>query len=340
MNFRKSWKLILFVLPYVAAVIGLKLLVHRLGLEIIPLNAIFSALIGATVFLIGFLISGVLSDYKESERLPGEISSIVLTMVDEIAFVRLKCGDDAFARERLGKARDLIVCIRNWFHKEAKTGELMSRIEDLSAEFALLERHTPPNYIARLKQEQNNLRKIITRIHTIRETDFIFSGYFIASTTTLLLIAGMIFLRLEPFSESLFFVGLVTYLLLFLLRLIRDLDNPFGHYDRTSFEDVSLKPIHDAIARIDGMIAAVAGAGPPPGRTSAAQARIAACRPDRPGTAARARSGHRPAMRSRPATSLTNCCAVLPVRRPLSRDHWIASAWRMSGASATLIRAA
>ncbi len=266
MKSRNALKLILYVLPYVAAVIGTKLVVHRLELEIVPLNAIFSALIGANVFLIGFLISGVLSDYKESEKLPGEISSIVLAVVDEINFVALKSGDPGFAADRLKKAGELAARIRDWFHKEARTGEVMLLIEGLSAEFALLERHTPPNYVARLKQEQSNLRKVITRVHTIRETDFIFSGYFIASTTTFLLIAGMIFLRIEPFYESLFFVALVTYLLLFLLRLIRDLDNPFGHYDKSSFEDVSLKPIHDAIARIDERIAAAAGAADPAGK--------------------------------------------------------------------------
>ena len=260
MNLRNALKLILYILPYVAAVIGVKLVVHRLDCEIIPLNAIFSALIGANVFLIGFLISGVLSDYKESEKLPGEIASIVLTIVDEIDFVGRKSPDDGFVAERLRRARDLAARIRDWFFKEARTGEVMRDIEGLSAEFALLETRTAPNYVARLKQEQNNLRKIITRIHTIRETDFIFSGYFIASTTTFLLIVGMIFLRIEPFYESLFFVALVTYLLLFLLRLIRDLDNPFGHYDGASFEDVSLKPVHDAIARIDEKLSAVSGA--------------------------------------------------------------------------------
>lgn len=134
--------------------------------------------------------------------------------------------------------------------QKIKTKEIMLLIEELSYEYVLLEKHTQPNYIARLKQEQNNLRRIITRIHTIRETDFVFSGYFIASTTTFLLILGMIFLKIEPFYESLFFVGLVTYLLLFLLKLIKDLDNPFGHYERTSFEEVSIKPIDDAIVRI------------------------------------------------------------------------------------------
>jgi len=257
MNLKRSMKLILTVLPSVAGVIALKLVVHRLSWEIIPLNAIFSALIGANVFLIGFLISGVLSDYKESEKLPGEIAAIALTMADEIHFIHRKSGDAQFAQDRLAAIRDLVVAVRKWLHKEVKTREVMLLVEELSSEFVHLEKHTQPNYIARMKQEQNNLRKVIVRIHTIRETDFIFSGYFIASTTTFLLIFGMILLKIEPFYESLFFVALVTYLLLFLLRLIRDLDNPFGHYDRSSFEDVSIKPIVDAITRIADTIEAL-----------------------------------------------------------------------------------
>lgn len=250
MNLRYSMRLALAVLPWVAGVIVAKLVVHHYGLEFIPLNAIFSALIGATVFLIGFLISGVLSDYKESEKIPGEISSIILTFVDEVNFVAIKDGDREFQRERLAGVRDLVVAIRAWLHKEVKTTDLMGRIENLSGEFVLLEKRTQPNYIARLKAEQHNLRKLVTRVHTIRETSFVFSGYFIAATTTALLIFGMVFLKIEPFYESLFFVGLVTYLLTFLLRLIRDLDNPFGFYSGGSYEDVSIKPIDDAIRRL------------------------------------------------------------------------------------------
>jgi hypothetical protein len=36
--------------------------------------------------------------------------------------------------------------------------------------------------------------------------------------------------------------------MIFLILLIRDLDNPFGYYERSSGEDVSLKPLEDAIA--------------------------------------------------------------------------------------------
>jgi hypothetical protein len=251
---KKSMKLIFQVLPYVGIVIVLKLIAHYLDFEFISLNAIFSALIGANVFLMGFLISGVMADYKESEKIPGEIESILLSIADEINFTGLKTADKVFIKDRLFKILDLGILIKSWFYKNNKTREVMTLIEDLSAEFVLIEQHTAPNYIARLKQEQNNLRKIIIRIHTIRETEFVSSGYTIAYTTTILLLIGMVLLRIEPFYESLFFAGLVSYLLLFLLRLIHDLDNPFGYYEKESHNDVSLKPIEDSIFRIQEKI--------------------------------------------------------------------------------------
>lgn len=104
--------------------------------------------------------------------------------------------------------------------------------------------------MARLKQEQSNLRRILIRIHTIRETSFVASGYLLADLITILLCIGLVLVKIEPFYESLFFVSVISYLMIFLLMLIRDLDNPFGYYEHTSSEDVSLKPLEDTVGRL------------------------------------------------------------------------------------------
>ena len=44
--------------------------------------------------------------------------------------------------------------------------------------------------------------------------------------TTVLLLTGLILSKIEPFYESLFFVGVITFLLRFLGLLIKDLDIP------------------------------------------------------------------------------------------------------------------
>jgi predicted membrane chloride channel (bestrophin family) len=82
---------------------------------------------------------------------------------------------------------------------------------------------------------------------------------------------------LDPFYESLFFSGIISYLMVFLLLLIRDLDNPFGYYEGASSADVTLQPIEDTVARLAKL--ALTAAGPKPAAKVAVVAPVAAPAP-------------------------------------------------------------
>ena len=101
-----------------------------------------------------------------------------------------------------------------------------------------------------MKQEQQTLRRTIIRIHTIRETTFVSAGYLIAEWTTAVVALALVLSKVGPFFESMFIVGVIIFLLSYLILLIRDLENPFGYYDEHSTADVSLKPLEKSIARI------------------------------------------------------------------------------------------
>ena len=64
-----------------------KLVIHFLGFEFLTLNSLFTAIISANIFLIGFLISGVLADYKESEKIPGELATSLESMYNEAQII-------------------------------------------------------------------------------------------------------------------------------------------------------------------------------------------------------------------------------------------------------------
>jgi predicted membrane chloride channel (bestrophin family) len=248
---RNQHVLILRVGLVVALILGAKLVAHFAGWEIISVNPLFSGVVAANVFLMGFLLSGVLADFKESERLPGELAASLENLAQEVRSVKI-AKPDASAEVNsclmllTQFGRDLL----DWFYKKHRTGVLLEHMNDLTSHFAGLEKWTQGTLVARFKQEQGNLRRMLIRIHTIRETSFISSGYLIADATTVSLCIGLILVRIDPFYESLFFVGVISFLMTFLLMLIRDLDNPFGYYERSSGEDVSLKPIEDLIGRL------------------------------------------------------------------------------------------
>jgi hypothetical protein len=142
-----------------------------------------------------------------------------------------------------------------WFHKKEKTQEIYNQIFLLNDKFLLLESETQANFIVRIKNEQNNIRKIIKRIHTIRETSFLGTGYAIAELITFMLVIGLIFVNLNPFYESMFFVSFVSFIMIYMIYFIRDLDNPFSYYDEFSLvEEVPLKPLIDSLERIKSII--------------------------------------------------------------------------------------
>jgi tetrahydromethanopterin S-methyltransferase subunit D len=90
----------------------------------------------------------------------------------------------------------------------------------------------------------------VIRTDYIRDTNFITSGYAIAEAITGLLVFGLIFVKLNPFRESMFFVSVIAFLMIYMIMLIRDLDNPFGYGDAESAENVSLKPLRDLATRL------------------------------------------------------------------------------------------
>ena len=63
---RRRLRLLRRVVLLALAVCGAKVVVHRLGLELFSVNPLFTAMVASTFFLVSFLLSGVLTDYKES----------------------------------------------------------------------------------------------------------------------------------------------------------------------------------------------------------------------------------------------------------------------------------
>ncbi len=111
------------------------------------------------------------------------------------------------------------------------------------------------NYIIKMKNEQNSLRKMILRIDTIRDTEFVGSAYAIVEAMGFLIALGLIIIKIEPFYASLFFTLLVTFLISYMFLLIKDLDNPFDYSVKgESGTEISLKPIHDLKSELKDII--------------------------------------------------------------------------------------
>ena len=247
--FSVKWRLALRVLPFVVAIIFLKYLAHIFNLELLNLSPLFTALISANIFLIGFLISGVLSDYKESEKIPGDLATSIEAIIDETSII--VANKKASSAKKFLKEIDVFLdALILWFHRKERTTNMYKKLTDFNTSFLAFESLTQANFIVRMKQEQNVIRKFITRIHTIRETSFNSSGYAIVELITATLSLGLIFVKIDPFYESMFFIGFVAFVLIYMILLIHDLDDPFDYRESNATNEISLKPLIDLHLRL------------------------------------------------------------------------------------------
>ena len=73
--FRGNPRLLAATLPWVVVVVVLKLVVEIADWHVFDLSPLLAGAIGAEVFILGFLLSGTAGDFKEAERLPGELAA-------------------------------------------------------------------------------------------------------------------------------------------------------------------------------------------------------------------------------------------------------------------------
>lgn len=253
----QKWYLAVRIMPILLAVILLKIMAHIYGFEVMDLNQLFTSIVAGTIFLLGFLISGVLVDYKESEKAPTELSASVETLFDDGYTIYATNGSEQ-AKAFMSMQQDFASSLLDWFYRKERTRNMLNKLSSFSDYFATFEKAgVAPTFIVRMKNEQNNLRKLIIRVDNIRDTTFIASAYAVVEVLSLFLVVGMIILSIEPFHEALFFTILVTFLVSYMLSLIKDLDNPFDYPVRgESGTEVSLKPIRDLEERLRDKVAA------------------------------------------------------------------------------------
>ena len=246
----RKWHIAVNLLPVIALILVLKYVFHILGWEVIELNALFTSIIAASTFLLGFLIAGVIADYKESERMPGDLACSLEAIYDEAYLMdrhKSTPATQAFLAFHVAFIRDF----DGWFHRKVRTKEILAKLTQMNDHLLQQEDLTKGDFITRIKHEQSNVRRMVIRIHTIRDTSFVQSGYTIVEILAVLLIFGLLLLNMEPVYESLFIVGVMSFIILYMLHLIKDLDNPFDFQDGVNGSEISLRPLKYLIERLD-----------------------------------------------------------------------------------------
>ena len=269
----RKWKLLLTTLPVVVAMLVLKLAIERVSghggwVDFGDISAVLTA--GA--FLIGFMIAGTLADYKESEKLPSELVTTLETIEDLIAVSDCRPGFDAPAAR--GDLADIAERVRQWLVERAPLEAVHQAIERMDGHFQAMDLAGATAHANRSIVFMNAVRRIVGRIDVIRRTGFLQTGYAILEVIVVSILLLLLASRFKTLVAEYTLVVSISLIYVYMLRLIRDIDDPFDYTVGTHAEgtaEVELFPLTEYLARAKARAprATAAGFGALPQTTTA-----------------------------------------------------------------------
>lgn len=252
MSLGKRLHLFFRVLPIVLALVLLKIGVHALGIEFIPLDGLIPSLIAGAIFLIGFLLAQVLANYREAEHMPAEMRTALEAIHDDVlSFSRSKPGVER--SEYTTALTDIVDAFETGLgvaggHKHLEGA--IDKVDALSPLIAHLQAlEMSERFVVRLKAAQDTLRRCVFRVAYMQKMQFSPSVHVMVQTLVLANLFVLEFLKAANAWESILILVLVGYMFVYSLLLVRQLDQPFRGGE-ASVDDVSLYQLRDFAQKI------------------------------------------------------------------------------------------
>lgn len=238
-NFMKKWGLTLNVLVIVFVLLVIKWLIDVYNLNAATASPLVTALVGGVIFTIAIIFTGTLADYKESEKIPGELAASIKALYKDSGIIRLDDGKiiEVMRSHVIDLLRIINLNFKNNVWELEKINSAMDAIdEDIKR---LAEKGIAPQFLVKLRTELINIDRTSNRIRTIAETTFIPAAYGIAELAVGAVLLVLLFVKTEPYYEGLALIGATSSLLIGLIMLIKDMDNPF-EVGKKTYADVDL----------------------------------------------------------------------------------------------------
>ena len=255
-SFRKKFRLF-FTVGIVVLLLGcIKSAIHYYGWEFLELNRLLTSGIGGAIFIIGFLLSSILADYKEAERIPADIRTAIEAIDGDLESFAVDHPDF-----NLGECRGFLIGVIDKLrrgldhtrdHRDIQPA--LDEVARLTPIFGRLEKMgMAANFVVRLRSTQDVIRRAMLRIYHIQRVEFVPSVHVLVQTLVLSFVGMLLLLKTEGDPASAIMFGFITYMFVYALYLVRLLEQPFakGH---GAVDDVSLFLLNELEIKLRGAI--------------------------------------------------------------------------------------
>jgi hypothetical protein len=248
-----KWKLMLTTVPLVFAVTALKAILEY-GVQfsgVVEFGDVGVVLTGA-VFLTGFLLAGTMADYKESEKIPGELANNLesLEAMFEFNAMLTPAVDVKVLRRHVLTLTD---AIKAWLLKKLTTPQVFTALEDVNVALSYMNDHGAGKGAGYALGPIAKVRSTVNRIDVISRTGFLPPAYALLEVLLVMILVLLMVAKFKNQVAEFVIVPTVSLLNIYMLRLIRDIDDPFDYApdgSKRGGAEVDLFPLDEYRARL------------------------------------------------------------------------------------------
>lgn len=224
-------------------------------IEISDISIVFTG----AFFVVGLLLAATMTDFKESEKIPGEVAANIEAIKDWI-FLALRAprtGSSELSKEPLNTKylRKEIIEITDgiivWINSDEKDSKaifpLLRRFNEIAYYFA--ERGVDKEAVKGIQENTNAMRKQLTRAYSISRNNFIAPAYTLLKSILTVVFSLVLLTKFKTPTADYVVSFSVTFIFTYLYFLIVGLDDPFNISSGDT--EVDLKPIDRLKIRIE-----------------------------------------------------------------------------------------
>ena len=234
-----SYRVAVETVAIVAVLVGIRAVIWNLGLTGMSTTPLASSIIGGGVFVMGLVVAGTLSDYRDAERAPTDIAASLYALLREA-----EAMNHVWGKPDLTLLRNRLIAVVTNLRSDINAGntrDCQEAVEELSGSLLELEESdVPANYIVRLRAEQASLRKATLRMYHIQREAFLPSAKAMITSLVLIILVMLMFTDMGGQLESLVTLGFLAFFFVYLLRILNVIDKPFKVGKERTDDDVSL----------------------------------------------------------------------------------------------------
>jgi hypothetical protein len=244
------WYILLAIAPNILGSVALRFVLgDLLQLELFDQDTV-SAFSNSAIFVIAIMLAGVLEDYKESEGFPAELAAQLDAVSEKLELVELMVEDgEGENKDEEGGSKD---SARERFSSRQQHRELLSLCETMFEFLAGLRDDTDmlaavtvhAKFAARavhradcgaveagdVLEHFDAIRQTLLRLHVIKRTDFIPSGYSLMELLVWVTMALTCLCKFEGNMLAAYATVVMSALQFFyVIALLRDIDDPFDY---------------------------------------------------------------------------------------------------------------